>query len=483
MTRAAPLSYIRLRPVCRASSRDGGRSGGSEVTRDPLTRLPAPAGDAVMNRVLLEPPPTLSDERLAKLSAEGIDSAFAMLVLRHRRALVFHCAELVGTADAEEAVQEALLRAYLALARGESVNHVGPWLRTIAHNAALNLLRARRSRPAVSREDPAHEAVGGDAFERRQSLRAVVSALEELPERQRRALVMRELEGRSYAEIEARLNTSNGAVRQLLNRARMAVRERLDALAGLVPAVRWIVADGGGAGTAARLGALSGGCAVTIKLCTAMVLTAVLAPGAPLSNPLSTDRQKAGVSERMVERSAPFLSQASRSTRSAFDARQPTSARSSRLLSASMPTGSGPGRSWGDRQATGPRSQRSTSGASGAAMRGPGGEARAGSGAGPAPTPGSGAGGSTRPALQMGPNAPLAAANPGAGTRSPTSTGSGSPTAIWGSPTDGAAATGGTSGSATGARASSTAASPNETSSSNGSDAGAGQPRAGTGSS
>ncbi len=228
----------------------------------------------------VDPPPTLSDERLAELSADGLDSAFAMLVLRHRPALVCHCADLVGHTDAEEAVQEALLRAYLALSRGESVSRVGPWLRTIAHNAALNLLRARSARPTVNDQEPLASVLDVDVFERREKLRAVVAALAELPERQRQALVMRELEGRSYREIESRLQTSNGAVRQLLNRARAAVRDRLDAVAALVPGLRWIAEDAGGAATAARLGALSGGCAVTIKVCTATLLPAVVAPGA-----------------------------------------------------------------------------------------------------------------------------------------------------------------------------------------------------------
>ncbi len=119
-----------------------------------------------------------------------------------------------------------------------------------------------------------------DPIERREHLRLVVEAVGSLPERQREALVMRELEGRSYAEIESRLRTSNGAVRQLLNRARAGVRARLGTLAGIEPALRWCVGTGGAGSNAARIGALTGGCAVTVKLCASALIPATLGTGA-----------------------------------------------------------------------------------------------------------------------------------------------------------------------------------------------------------
>ena len=85
----------------------------------------------------------LSDEQLAALIFRGHEAAFEALVARHRPALVRHCTRLLGGADAEEAVQDALLRAYVALSRGRSVDHVRGWLWMIAHNRALNLLRSR----------------------------------------------------------------------------------------------------------------------------------------------------------------------------------------------------------------------------------------------------------------------------------------------------------------------------------------------------
>jgi RNA polymerase sigma factor (sigma-70 family) len=219
---------------------------------------------------------TQSDERLTALAQDGSDAAFETLVTRYRRSMVRHCGRVVGHSDAEEAVQNALVSAHHALTRGDSVRNVGPWLHTIAHNAALNILRTRSARPEGSRfetEELEHHDV---AVERREQLRDVVDVLQSLPLRQRDAIVMRELEGLSYEEIAARLGSSSGAVRQLLNRARHAIRDRLGALAGVEPLIRWFAGGSGGAPAVARLGALAGGCAVTAKLCTAALIPAAV---------------------------------------------------------------------------------------------------------------------------------------------------------------------------------------------------------------
>ncbi|HUO69693.1 MAG TPA: sigma-70 family RNA polymerase sigma factor [Solirubrobacteraceae bacterium] len=218
---------------------------------------------------------TQSDERLTELARAGSDAAFEALVARYRHALLRRCARVVGDTDADEAVQDALLRAHAALARGEPVRNVRPWLHAIAHNSALNLLRARASRPECVPN--AREAIDQEdhAPQQREQLREVLTAVAELPARQRDAIVMRELEGRSYEEIAAQLGTTGGAVRQLLNRARNAMRDRLGALAGATPLLRWALDTGNGAAVA-RIGALSGGCALTAKLCTAALVPGVV---------------------------------------------------------------------------------------------------------------------------------------------------------------------------------------------------------------
>ena len=90
---------------------------------------------------------TQSDERLLELARSGSDAAFEAIVQRYRRQLVRYCARVLGDADAEEAVQEALIRAHGALTRGASVRKLGPWLHAVAHNAALGVLRRRLAGP------------------------------------------------------------------------------------------------------------------------------------------------------------------------------------------------------------------------------------------------------------------------------------------------------------------------------------------------
>ena len=168
------------------------------------------------------------DERLAELAGLGSEAAFEAIVHRYRRALLAHCAQVVGESDADEALQEALLKAHRALAGGTPVHSLGPWLHAIAHNSALAVLAAAPRRRRISRGRRDRRRRPEQVH--RERLDALVGALLSLPARQRQALVMREFEGRSYDEIATRLGASNGAVRQLLNRARTSIRERLGAL-------------------------------------------------------------------------------------------------------------------------------------------------------------------------------------------------------------------------------------------------------------
>jgi len=230
-----------------------------------------------------------SDERLAELASFGSEAAFEAIVHRYRRALVRHCARVLGDADADEAVQEALLKAHRALGTGTPVQSLGPWLHAIAHNSALAIRAGRRAR-AEYREADVPTPVASDQV-RREHLDALVTALASLPARQRRALVMRELEGRSYDEIAARLGASNGAVRQLLNRARASIRGRLGALVPIELVTRWM-AIAGGAGPS-RAWTLAGSGALAAKLSGAILmsaapLVAVNPPGVTVSRTART---------------------------------------------------------------------------------------------------------------------------------------------------------------------------------------------------
>jgi RNA polymerase sigma factor (sigma-70 family) len=167
---------------------------------------------------------TQSDARLVDLVRAGNDRAFEAIVLRYHRPLLRHCRRLLPAARAEDAVQQTLLRALEAMRADERELQLGPWLHRIAHNTAIDSLRRMDSHweeldERMDGVEPTHAAV-----ERRARFDSVMSSMGTLPERQRRALVLRELEGRSYDEIAATLGVTGDGVRQLLNRARNAMR-------------------------------------------------------------------------------------------------------------------------------------------------------------------------------------------------------------------------------------------------------------------
>jgi RNA polymerase sigma factor (sigma-70 family) len=195
------------------------------------------------------PPPALppsllagmSDHTLAGLVAAGSDDAFAALDERYRRRLVRFARGFVpgGLPDAEDAVQEAMVRAVRALRAGSRPEAVGPWLHRIARNCALDLTAARRRHPVAELADHAHPVAedAGAAVERRMGVRGLVSDVGALPATQRSALVLRELEGRSYADIADELDVTVPAVKSLLVRARQGLKRARDdrRVAALLP--------------------------------------------------------------------------------------------------------------------------------------------------------------------------------------------------------------------------------------------------------
>ena len=222
---------------------------------------------------------TQTDERLVDLVRAGNDAAFEAIVARYRRPLLRYCSRLLSEERAEDAVQQAFLSAYDSLRSSRREMHLRPWLYRIAHNSALNALRDR----GIGHEELSEQLDGlerpDQAYEKSQRLRDVVAAVELLPERQRDAIVLRELEGRSYEEIAASLGVSDGAVRQLLNRARTTLRAGATALtpAGLLGRVPWLAESSDGMATrVAELCVAGTGGAVVTKVCaTALVTGAV----------------------------------------------------------------------------------------------------------------------------------------------------------------------------------------------------------------
>ena len=186
------------------------------------------------------PPPALppsmlaamGDDTLVGLVAAGSDDAFAALDLRYRRRLVRFAQGFVpgGTADAEDVVQDAMVRAVRALRNGSRPESVSGWLHRITRNCALDLTASRRRHPVVELADHAHPPAedAQAAVERSLGVRGLVADVSQLPTTQRSALVLRELEGRSYADIADQLDTTVPAVKSLLVRARQGLKRARD---------------------------------------------------------------------------------------------------------------------------------------------------------------------------------------------------------------------------------------------------------------
>jgi RNA polymerase sigma factor (sigma-70 family) len=299
-----------------------------------------------------------SDERLAQLAAKGSDDAFEALVRRHRRSLVRATRRILPDDGAEDAVQQALLDAHQALRRNGAPERFEAWLHRIAINSALKVARKDRDEPSIEIDEERVDGVAGpeQVRERRERLRRTVGAISALPARQRRALVLRELEGRSHAEIARELGLSGGAVRQLIHRARDSVRSGASALVPPALVLRMLAA-GGSAPPIGEVAAGGGGGAIAAKVAVAALVTGGFAGGVALEENVSRD----GSSGTAEARESGGGSEAGAGTAAGDDGAGRTFAASDagRGGEGSERSGPNPGPDGDDRGSSGPGSGRS----------------------------------------------------------------------------------------------------------------------------
>ena len=194
----------------------------------------------------LDPRPTrvapwsrLGDEALAGRAAGGNDAAFTTLYERYYGPLLGYTRSILRDAeDARDATQNALENAFRALPGRDTSLPLRPWLYKIAHNEAITIMRRRRPQTELAPElEPTVPGPEVDA-EQRGRLAQLVDDLQSLPERQRGALVMRELNGLSYDEIGTALGLSNEAARRAVFDARNALHAAADGRATACVSVR-----------------------------------------------------------------------------------------------------------------------------------------------------------------------------------------------------------------------------------------------------
>jgi RNA polymerase sigma-70 factor (ECF subfamily) len=168
---------------------------------------------------------------LVAAARAGDDAAFRALVTPYEPALLRHCRRMLGSAeDAQDVVQDTLLRAWSGLGRFEERSTVHTWLHRIATNACLDELarRPRRPEPVLrpgpdddAAADPAPTADPADRYAERERMElAFLTAIRRLPGRQRAAVILFDVLGWSAAEVATTLGTSVIAVNSALQRAR-----------------------------------------------------------------------------------------------------------------------------------------------------------------------------------------------------------------------------------------------------------------------
>ncbi|MGB4672745.1 MAG: RNA polymerase sigma factor RpoE [Azovibrio sp.] len=193
------------------------------------------------------------DQLLVEKAQQGDRHAFDTLVTKYQRKLGRLVARLVkDSAEVEDVVQEAFIKAYRALPafRGESAFYT--WLYRIGVNTAKNHLVAQGRRAPTSTEfnnDEAESFAEGDLLRdidtpesllmTKQIGQTVNQAMDALPEELRNAIVLREIEGLSYEEIAQMMNCPIGTVRSRIFRAREAVANKLRPLLDVAPDKRW----------------------------------------------------------------------------------------------------------------------------------------------------------------------------------------------------------------------------------------------------
>jgi RNA polymerase sigma-70 factor (ECF subfamily) len=193
------------------------------------------------------------DAELIAAHAAGDPHAFTELVRRHRdRLWAVALRTLRDQEDAADAVQEALIAAFRAAPSFRAEARVTTWLHRIVVNACLDRIRRRQARPTVPLPEsgPQEPAVERDPMADREDRLAVTEALAGLPDEQRAAIVLVDVEGYSVAEVAQLLGVAEGTIKSRCARGRLKLAKVLGHLRnpGPTEGVRTVVADEAGEG-------------------------------------------------------------------------------------------------------------------------------------------------------------------------------------------------------------------------------------------
>ena len=193
----------------------------------------------------------MNDAEILRIARAGDAGAFERLIAGHQRELAAHCYRMLGSAaDAEDALQDTLQRAWRALPQFEGRSSLRSWLYRIATNACLRMLERRSPRVLPidhgAASDP-HGAVASPlvesvwiepypdeqlpvetGYEQREAVElAFIAALQHLPARQRAVLILRDVLGFSAREVAETLDATPASIDSALQRAHRTVEQRV----------------------------------------------------------------------------------------------------------------------------------------------------------------------------------------------------------------------------------------------------------------
>jgi RNA polymerase sigma factor (sigma-70 family) len=168
------------------------------------------------------------DAKLIAMARSGNAGAFEAIVDRYQGRLLGFCRQMLGsTEDAEDVLQEVFVNAYRAMLADEREINLRPWLYRIARNRCLNHLRkpTADAQESMDMVPVVEAATTAEKVSNREEFRQLLADVSKLPETQRSALLLREMDAMSYEEIAAAMETSVPSVKSLLVRARISLAE------------------------------------------------------------------------------------------------------------------------------------------------------------------------------------------------------------------------------------------------------------------
>lgn len=204
-----------------------------------------PDGSLVLDRALATSlvseeavaPEIAETARLVRLTLSGDSAAFEQIVLRHESRVMNLAARILGSRDdAPDAAQEVFLRAFKYLHRLDLQKPIEPWLIRITVNVCRDAARGRQRRRALidgSSPEAIDRAAGPyDGLAQKEERLLLRKALETLPEKERLAVLLRDVEGLSTPEVASILNSSDTTVRSQISRGRVRLKDAIDRMIG-----------------------------------------------------------------------------------------------------------------------------------------------------------------------------------------------------------------------------------------------------------